>query len=121
MVTEIASQPKRRATGRTAIDAVSGPKIRENAFRDAVIQYAKLRGWLCYFTWNSKHSPAGFPDLVMVRGWRMVCAELKIGKNKTTPAQDEWLKALRDLDNNWCEVYLWRPEDWPTIELVLGT
>lgn len=96
--------------------AISPVKIRENAFRDTVVAHAKYRGWLVYWTWNSKHSPAGFPDLFMVRGDRIVVAELKVGRNKPTAAQRQWLDAF---DGAGIVPHLWRPEDFDEIEEVL--
>lgn len=89
-------------------------------------------GWLGYHTHRSDRSPAGFPDLVLVRRGRLIFAELKRQdrKAKPTPAQDAWLDELElvtrhvEHDAAWSEVawpdgdngpavgvYLWRPED----------
>jgi hypothetical protein len=92
--------------------------IRESAFRDAVVALAKYRGWLVYWTWNSKHSPAGFPDIIAARRGRIVAAELKVGRNKPTAAQEAWLAALAE--NAGIETYVWYPEDWDAIEEVLS-
>ena len=91
----------------------------ENDLRDAVRQYAELNGWLAYFTADSRRSPPGFPDLCMVRGLRMVFAELKRDhREKPTDAQEAWLEALRGVGGP-VEVYVWRPSDWPEIEATL--
>lgn len=124
-VTQIRSEQEEGATaGTIRVECALGHRtirlqgIRESAFRDAIVQYAKLRHWLCYFTWNSKHSPAGFPDLVMLREQRMIVAELKVGRNSLTSAQEEWLHAFRWLDKG-VEVFIWRPEMWDEIEVIL--
>lgn len=110
------SQPKQRATSTTA--RLRG--IRESAFRDAVVGAATYLGWRCYWTWNSKHSPSGFPDLFMVRGSRAVAAELKIWPNKPTLAQLEWLAALAEAG---IETYVWTLDTldrvWAEIERIL--
>jgi hypothetical protein len=76
---------------------------------------------------------AGFPDFVAVRGPRLVIAEFKAEKGLVKPEQQVWLDALGAVEqetNEWLsieapdvgvgvEVYLWRPSDWPEIELVL--
>jgi hypothetical protein len=78
-----------------------------------VIDLAKLRGWLVYHTLNSRGSAAGFPDLVLARDGDVVFAEVKIGNNKPTKAQQIWLDAL---PTNLIGVYLWTPDDWSEIE-----
>lgn len=92
--------------------------ISEKDFRQQVIDLAKLLGWRVYFTWNSLHSPAGFPDLVLVHEERgqLIFAELKSEKGKTTPAQLEWLTALKRVCK---QVYLWRPSDFEQIQRIL--
>jgi hypothetical protein len=46
----------------------------------------------------------------------LIFAELKVPPNKTTPAQDAWLKALA---NAYSTVYVLTPADWKKIELIL--
>ena|SRR3990167_674060 len=87
----------------------------ESDFRRQVLALAQLCGWKCYFTWTSIRSPAGFPDFCLVRD-RVLFAELKTAKGKVTPAQQEWLDALRAAGQ---EVYVWRPEDLLEIAEVL--
>jgi hypothetical protein len=97
--------------------------ITEKQFEAQVRQLAHLYGWLCYHTWRSIHSPAGFPDLVLVRadgrpgGNRLIFAELKTVRGKLTAAQQQWLEALRQTA---AEVYVWRPDDWDSIVACLG-
>jgi hypothetical protein len=74
-------------------------------------------GWLCYHVWNSRHSPAGFPDEVMVRPPRLVFAELKIPPDKPTVAQDVWLNTLAQLPGS--EVFVWEPDEFEEIIEVL--
>ena len=100
-------------TARQIIDET----ITHKAFQQQIEQYARLNGWLVYFTWRPIHSPAGYPDLTMVRGARLIFAELKVKKDKPSPAQVEWLEALRATGK--CEIYLWRPGSWEDIEVKL--
>jgi len=90
----------------------------EAQFQAAVVEYAKLCGWRVQFHWKSFHSPAGFPDLCMVRGERVVFAELKTAKGRVSDAQEVWLCTLRATGK--VEAYLWRPQSWPEIERVLS-
>jgi hypothetical protein len=87
----------------------------EKQFLQAVRELATLLGWRYYHTWNSLHSPAGFPDLVLVRPPRVLFVELKVRGRKPTPAQQEWLSLLQQCPQ--VEVYLWTPES--EIEEVL--
>ena len=89
----------------------------EAAFQKTVIAFARLHGWRYYFTFNSKKSPPGFPDLTLVRPSRIVFAELKTETGKPTDEQCEWLMDLATVAG--VEVYLWRPSDWTEIEQAL--
>jgi hypothetical protein len=89
----------------------------EKALADAVRKLARAHGWLYYHTHDSRHSPAGYPDLTLVKGTRLVFAELKMPGQRPTVEQRQWLDALRQVER--VEMYLWTPEDWPIIEETL--
>ncbi len=91
------------------------PPITEAEFARQVLALARLRGWLCYHTHDSRRSAAGFPDLVFVRE-RVVWVELKTARGRVRPEQQRWLDALGRAGQ---EVYLFRPGDWARIEEVL--
>jgi hypothetical protein len=105
------------------------PVISEADFTDAVIQFARDRQWLAVHfrpavvrsgKWATHGSGdvAGWPDVVAVRGARVIAAELKIGTNKPTAAQRTWLTALQAAN---VETYLWSwPDDWGEVERVLS-
>jgi hypothetical protein len=93
-----------------------------------VISFARLHGWLVFHQrpgltrggrWvsHTQGNGKGWPDLCLVRGKRLVFAELKIPPNTTTPEQDGWLSALRETP---AEVYLWTPDHWQVITQILG-
>lgn len=67
---------------------------------------ARTFSWLAYHTHDSRHSAAGFPDLVLVRGESIIYAELKSERGKVTAAQQEWLDALTAAG---AECHVWRP------------
>lgn len=90
----------------------------ERAFREHVRKYAEAHHWLCYFTWRSDHSPAGYPDLTMCRLSRVIWAELKSAKGRVTPEQLAWIDALSLTGKG--EVYVWRPSHWKDITEVLA-
>lgn len=98
---------------------MSGPRgsVSERGLAALVAELANLFGWLRYHTWLSRHSPAGFPDEVLVRGARLIFAELKSERGKVSAAQAEWLDALGQVPG--VEAYVWRPSDMDAIAEVL--
>lgn len=103
------------------------PPETERSFQRKLLQLAKLLGWRsAHFRpartaqgWRTavEGDGKGFPDTVLVRGSRLVFAELKRQDARTTPEQDAWLEALSRCLG--VEVHIWRPSDWPEIERVL--
>jgi hypothetical protein len=91
--------------------------VTERDLTGYVRDVARAFGWRRYHTWLSKHSPAGFPDEVLVRGPRLVFAELKSERGKLSDEQAAWLDALRAVPG--VEVYVWRPADMEAIARVL--
>jgi hypothetical protein len=91
--------------------------ISERDLTAYVRDVAKAFGWRRYHTWLSKHSPAGFPDEVLLRPPRLVFAELKSERGRLKPEQEAWLEDLRQVPG--VEVYQWRPEDMDAIVEVL--
>jgi hypothetical protein len=91
--------------------------VTEAELQANVLELAGLHGWLGYHTHDSRRSAAGFPDLVLVRGDRLVFAELKREGRYPTPAQRTWLAALGAVTK--IDAQLWRPGDWPAIEQAL--
>jgi hypothetical protein len=97
--------------------------VLEADWQEQVVHLATLAGWLCYHTHDSRHSVAGFPDLVLVRAPRLVFAELKVDpptskRGRPTPVQERWLGTLRGVPS--VEVYVWRPPDLEAVALCLG-
>ena len=92
-------------------------KMTEKEFQAQVVEMAKAFGWLVYHTWNSQHSAAGFPDLVMVRGGKLIFAELKTEKGMLSDAQWEWAMELKGVKG--VNAYMWRPSSIDEIEYVL--
>ena len=90
--------------------------VTEKRFRAMILELAAACGWRAYFTHNSKHSPAGFPDLVLLRDGRLKFWELKTRTGRTTPEQDAW---LADLAQTGHDARVVRPDDWEIIVLEL--
>lgn len=83
---------------------------------------------LTAFGWRWWHAPdnrpvkgrvqrvrPGLPDLIAVRGDRVIFAELKRETGKPTPEQVDALAALGEAT----EAYLWRPSDIDEVRRVL--
>ena len=83
----------------------------EKAFQSDVMRVAKMLGWLCYHTYDSRRSASGFPDLVLVRE-RVLFRELKVGKNKLSQSQELWRDSIMDTGGDWAE---WRETDMDDI------
>jgi hypothetical protein len=77
-----------------------------------ILQVAKDLGWLTYHTYDSRRSPAGFPDLVLVHSEQRRCifSELKTERGRQSAAQRDWERRLRTVSG--IEFYLWRPIQW---------
>ena len=89
----------------------------EKSWQGQVIKLAKTLGYeFIYFTWNSKHSPRGFPDLIILREGRMIVAELKREDGNLTPEQYFWLLEFMKVTD---DAYLWKPSDWEGVKSVL--
>lgn len=84
--------------------------ITERTLQQAIVDGARVLGWLSYHTWLSKHSAPGFPDLVLMRPPRLILAELKSQTGVLTAAQGVWQAGLVACPG--VEYYLWRPADW---------
>ena len=93
-------------------------KTTEADLREQIRSLCRLYGWMMYFTYNSRHSPGGFPDLVLVHPERrhLIFAELKADGGRLTPEQRAWLDALRLCQQ---DVYVWRPDDITQITWLL--
>ena len=71
-------------------------QVTEKAWQAQVRELLALAGFdLTYCTWNSRRSPAGFPDLVALRSsdGTLAVLELKTETGRLSPAQVEWLGA----------------------------
>jgi len=98
----------------------------EAVFQGRVIKIAEAAGWMCYHTYDSRRCRPGYPDVTLVRGGRLIFAELKRENGKLRPEQVEWIDALTEVARaanlhgaDRIGVYVWRPSDLPEIEEVL--
>ena len=107
--------------------------VSERSFQAAVIDLARRLGWLVGHHHDSRRQiapgkyvgdrdAAGVPDLILVRGNRIVLAELKAEKGKLRPAQRTWIDALRAVESDAAGrvlVKVWTPNSWDEIERLL--
>lgn len=89
----------------------------EASFQRAVVEYAAIMGWSCWWTPDSRGCPPGELDLRMVRPPRLVIAELKSDDGVLTDEQRRTISMLKRCPG--VEVHAWWPCDWPTIERIL--
>ena len=110
------------------------PPESEESLQAKVMQLAKLCGWRAvHFRpartakgWRTAFTgDKGFFDCVMVRGERLIFAELKRDNTSLDAEQIAWYDALRHLidASSWMgcpvELYVWRPADWDKIVRIL--
>ena len=107
------SANRARAADQRALYAMKS----ERDWQREVRQIARTYGWLEYCTWDSRHSPSGYPDLSMARPPRIVFAELKSERGKVAPEQEMWAEAMRACPG--AEYYLWRPSQIDAVHDVL--
>ena len=102
-------------------------KVTEAQFQRQVLALAKLTSWrVAHFrtAMNARGqymTPVagdgkGFPDLVLVKGGRVLYRELKRDGGYLEPEQKAWRDALLAAGADWA---LWRPRDWPLVEATL--
>ena len=96
--------------------------VSEKQFSQQVVDLAKILGWKVYRCWLSIHSPAGFPDLTMVKtlsdGYTVILfVELKRDGGKLTQSQIEWLGLLRKPEG--CFSFVWTPSQFDAVVEIL--
>jgi hypothetical protein len=88
----------------------------EKAFQAGVVQLAGLLGWRAFYVRDSRGSPAGWPDLALLKGDRALFRELKAPGGRLSSEQREWGAALEAAGLDYA---VWTPDCWPEIEQVL--
>lgn len=97
----------------------------ERQFQAFVIARAINNGWKHYHAPDNKPDKngriqqgivKGFPDLVLVKGSRLVFAELKTETGRVMPEQKDWL-AILEATGATC--FIWRPSMWKDVEKFL--
>ncbi len=89
----------------------------EKQWQESVVAEAwSLGADQVYHTHDSRHSPAGFPDLIILMGRRMIVVELKKVGGVLSAEQYFCLIAFIKVG---AEVYLWDPRDGDEVTRVL--
>jgi hypothetical protein len=98
--------------------------ISEKDWQNRVEQLALFLGWKYYHAPDNRpvHGRiqkivAGFPDCVLVKGNRLIFAELKKEVGVVSEAQQLWMDAL---EATGAEVYVWRPSQMREVQQILG-
>jgi hypothetical protein len=105
-------------TGRPGSPSLPPDLWTERDLATYIADLARLGGWLRYHTHDSRRSPHGFPDEVLVHPGRglVLFRELKTANGKLGPEQTRWLDALTAAGAN---AELWRPNNLDKIENLL--
>lgn len=124
---------------------------REAEWQTTVTHFAGYNGWRWFHPADNTPGAsghvqdvvAGFPDLVLIRGPRLVLAELKAETGRVSVEQSRWIGAFTALggavrfivdiaagadpgtvaalpETPSVEMYVWRPSDWPEVQRVLA-
>jgi hypothetical protein len=95
---------------RADLAARPAARVTEKMLHEAIVALATLLGWSHFHAYEMRRSDAGWPDLVLVRGGRLLAWELKSATGKLSPAQEEWLGILGGVP--CVETAVIRPDDW---------
>jgi hypothetical protein len=89
----------------------------EKAFMQAVLDLARLLGWTCYHTHDSRRSDPGFPDICCIKPHRLIFWECKTERGQLSRRQTWWFEQLCTIPGVTAGVI--RPSDWDAIEATL--
>lgn len=112
--------PKNNRGQLTTTGLFGGPAFaNERDFTTAVVNVAKHAGWLVHHSrtaitqsgrWATPiQGTKGFPDLVMVKGERMLVRELKMPRGVVSAEQRQWLASLQEAG---IDAGIWYPRDY---------
>lgn len=99
------------------IEALVGMES-EAGFQLAVCDLLDLHGWLWWHDNFSRWNKRGLPDLLALRGPRMLALELKTAKGRETPEQLGWLDALSQIPG--VEARIIRPADFEALKRLIA-
>lgn len=82
--------------------------VKERELHAWVVDYAVATGWLTYSVPDSRRTPRGFPDLVLIREDRALFIELKTETGRVRVEQEIWLGRMEACG---LTTRVWRPSD----------
>jgi Holliday junction resolvase len=91
--------------------------VPEREFQRQITDLADLTGWRWFHAYDSRRSPAGFPDLVLVRRGRLLFFEVKSASGRISRPQAAWLLDLAQVPG--VVALAVRPSDWPKVQRLL--
>lgn len=106
-----------RAAAMSDARGILDATLSERDWQETVIALLRAHHWLCYHTYDARRSRPGFPDIIAIRGWRILAVELKAETGRISAAQREWLDAFAATGH--AESYVWRPRDWDQIARIV--
>lgn len=91
-----------------------GTTAKESELEKWVEQLATHCGWLWYHNADSRRSPSGLPDLILLKPPQLLFIELKkLGRGRTLSAeQSAWIAGLTECG---VEARVWTPAEIPEI------
>jgi Holliday junction resolvase len=106
----------RRRNVRRARARDDAQRITEKDLQSTIVDLLHLYGWITYHTFDSRRSTPGFPDLVAIKGTRLLALELKSDLGKVTEEQYGWLRAFAGVTR--VEAFVVRPENVDELNLI---
>ena len=100
--------------------------LSEREFQDQIVREATDpvvgNGWLVFPDNDSRRNNAGFPDLVLVKGGKIIFAALKRESKRAKLRDDQvvWIEELKRASSKNVMVAVWRPSDRDHIWAVLS-
>lgn len=109
--------PREIAKAQAAVLAKLRRNVAEKDFQIDVQDLLTRGGWLWAHIKDARRQAAtGLPDIVAVKGRRLLFAELKTMAGRVTPEQQAWLDRVREAG---AEAFVWRPDQWDSIVWTL--
>lgn len=90
---------------------MNGLPASEAGMQETITQAAQLLGWVVYHTHDSRHSAAGFPDLILARAGHIFAWELKGERGVVSRDQERWWQELGAGALGLLEARVIRPAD----------